>query len=62
MRKCNLCGSENLTMTFKDMHRCNDCKLFIKDKPLPKEMLKEQLMKYKKIHIVLRLNLYHLSL
>ena len=43
MRKCNLCGSENLTMTFKDMHRCNDCKLFIKDKPLPKEALKEQL-------------------
>ena len=46
MKSCILCGSTDLKLTFKDMHRCNNCQLFIKEGPLPKESLKEQLQHF----------------
>lgn len=43
MSSCPLCSTTELTLIYKDMKRCNSCKLFIKEDPLPKEALKSQL-------------------
>lgn len=46
MKTCPLCGSNQLAPSFKDMKRCGDCRLFIKEDPLPKDPLKNQLKNF----------------
>ena len=43
MNKCPFCETSELVPSYKDMSRCNSCKLFIKNETLGKEQLKIQL-------------------